>query len=174
MAWEHSVLDKEVAARWTRLGHLGEFLAIKLLKKAGFSEIRNLNEEQKNKCYADIYAKRDTKAYVISVKTRNKYENNGTLNSRYKLGANCYTKSETAEKDLNSEAAWIAIAIDVNTGTFDAYFGTLKSLNGNTGELMTARATSKYERLAWKEKLEDHGIEKSIYKDLKNIYRRRK
>lgn len=174
MAWEYSKLDKKVTSRWKKLGDLGEDLAVILLEKAGFKNIKNLNRERQNRIFADIYAKRDQVSYVISVKARNKYENNGNLNGRYKLGANCYEKSAEIEKEFKAQAAWVTIAIGIDTGTFDAYFGTLKSLNDNKGVPMTERATSNYEKLAWKEKFEDYGITKDTYKNLKNTYRSKK
>lgn len=173
MAWEYSKLDKEVTQRMKKLGDFGEFLAEQLLRKAGFSEVRNLNEERYNNEYADLYAERKSKKYVISVRTRNKYENNGNLNSRYKLGADCYKHAAMLEEKFDAVAAWVTIAVEIDKGTFSAYFGTLESLHGNKGVLMTDMATSNYEKLAGEETFIGYGVPENIYKKLKNIYKRK-
>ena len=173
MTWEHSILDRSVTKRMKKLGDLGEALAEKLLRKAGFTNVRNLNIENNNNKYADIYAEKGAEKYVISVRTRNKYENNGSLNGRYKLKADCHEQAAKMEKKFDASAAWVTIAIETDKGTFDAYFGTLESLQGNTGVPMSEKATCNYEKLARHESLADYGIEKGLYKELKNIYKTR-
>ena len=86
--------------------------------------------------FADLYAEKDGKRYVISVKARNKYENNGiNENLRYKLGSNCYEKASITEKEFDAEACRMAIPFDKRTVT--VYFGTLKELDGNNGISIT-------------------------------------
>ena len=121
--------DKKEAKRKKSLGELGELFAIKALVNNGFSYIKNLNDKKMNYPFADLYAEKDGKSYVISVKARNKYTNNGiSENPSYNLGSNCYEKASIAEKEFNAEACWMAIPFDKRTVT--VYFGTLKELDG--------------------------------------------
>ena len=173
MAWEYSKIDREVTTRWKKMGDFGEYVAEKLLSEHGFTKIRNLNKERHNNLFADIYAVKNKKSYVISVKARNKYENNGRLNSRYKLGKDCYEKAPILEREHKSIAAWISIAIDIDNKTFDAYFGVLASLSGNTGIPMTQEATKTYQCLASYRALEDMGVKEKEYMQLKNLYKRK-
>ena len=173
MSWEYSKIDDAVIERWKKLGNLGEWLAEVLLKKSGFTKVRNLNKESSNETYADIYAVKNKVAYIISVKTRNKYENNGRLNSRYKLGKDCYQCAMSAESKYRAKAAWITIAIDVGKGTYDAYFGLLSILGCNTGVLMTREATNSYDCLERGGSFEKLGITKDKLMRLKNVYKLR-
>lgn len=135
--------------RWKRLGYLGEELAEPLLANNGFTNIRNLNHEQMNFAYADFYAERNGTKYVISVKARNKYvfsrNEERKINPRYKLGSKCREYAARAEERFGAVAAWLTIALDVET--YSAYFGLLSSLK-TCGVAMTERATSSYECLA--------------------------
>ena len=172
--WTKSKLDKKVTVRWNALGRLGEKLAKLNLQRVGFTRIRNLNEENLNNCFADIYAVKDKQAYIISVKARNKFENNGNLNSRYKLGKDCYPHAELAEAKHKAKAAWIAIAIDVKTLTYDAYFGLLSELGNSTGISMSSKATSEYVELAIQANLiADSGLTRKDCMNLENTYERK-
>tara|TARA_B100001142_G_scaffold197971_1_gene196797 strand:+ start:261 stop:749 length:489 start_codon:yes stop_codon:yes gene_type:complete len=112
------------------LGELGELFAIKTLVDNGFTQIRNLNDVKMNYPFADLYAEKDGGRYVISVKARNKFENNGiNENLRYKLGSKCYENANAAEEEFDAEACWMAIPFDKSKVTI--YFGTLKELDGN-------------------------------------------
>lgn len=158
-------IDMSVAKRWKKLGDAGEELAEPLLVKNGFINIRNLNHEQMNFAYADFYAERNGEKYVISVKTRNKYEfrRDGTkkINSRYKLGSKCYEHAVIAEEKFGAKAAWLTIALD--SETYSAYFGLLSSLKSR-GVGMSEKATSSYECFA---KDEPHTLD---YASLQNVY----
>ena len=158
------VLDKATAARSHRLGRTGEEWAEALLARNGFVHIHNLNAEQTNHSYADIYAEKDTHKYVISVKTRNKLQAGGTLNGLYNLSSsgNHYETAAIAENSKKAKAAWIAIAVEENV--FSAYFGLLADLNGKNGIPMTEIAISKYQCLA---KNEPHQLD---YSQIKNVY----
>ena len=95
---------------------------------------------------------------------RNKYETGtGRLNSRYKLGAKCCELADRAEKALNAQAAWLAIALEAEV--LSAYFGLLKQLGGSRGILMTPSALRKYECLI---ENHEHGLDYAV---LKNVYR---
>jgi hypothetical protein len=121
--------NKKEAARKKSLGELGELFAIKALVDKRFDRIRNLNDNHMNERYADIECEKDGLRYVISVKARNKYQENGKLNSRYNLGSEVYEKALSAEKKYNASACWMAIQFDHKS--FSIYFGQLKELNGS-------------------------------------------
>jgi len=128
--------NKKEAKRKKSLGELGELFAFKALIDNGFTNIKNLNDIKKNYPFADIYAEKDGKKYVISVKSRNKYENNGiNENLRYNLGSNVYEKANIAEKEFDAQACWMAIPFDKHSLTI--YFGTLKELDGSNGISIT-------------------------------------
>ena len=131
------ILNHKTALRAKSLGALGELLAIKALVDNGFNNIRNLNDQKKNFPYADLYAERGTEKYVISVKARNRYERSGKLNSRYNLGKNYHDHAKQAESKFKAKAAWLAISI--YDDIYSVYFGTLESLNGNSGMPMTEK-----------------------------------
>ena len=117
------------AARKKSLGELGELFAIKTLVDNKFDKIRNLNDDNFNEEFADLKCERDGKKYIISVKARNKFQRNGTLNSRYNLGSNAYKKAKKAERKYGAEAYWMAIQFDKND--FSVFFGPLSELNGS-------------------------------------------
>ena len=121
--------NKKEAARKKSLGELGELFALKALVDKKFDRIRNLNDNKMNEKFADIICEKNGLRYVISVKTRNKYQKNGKLNSRYNLGADVYEKALSAEKKYNASACWMAIQFDQKS--FSIYFGSLKVLNGS-------------------------------------------
>lgn len=121
--------NKKEAARKKSLGELGELFALKALVDQKFDKIRNLNDQTMNEKYADIVAEKDGLKYVISVKSRNKYQINGKLNTRYNLGSNAYEKAEYAEEKYNAKAYWLAVQFD--NSSFSIYFGSLDSLNGS-------------------------------------------
>jgi hypothetical protein len=166
MATLRAVRSKSTGLRSRRLGDIGEFLAERILEASHFTNITNLNRRSCNFPYADYYAERNGSKYVISVKIRNKYEfavgKARRLNSRYKLGSNCYHLAPNAEREFGAKAAWLTISLD--ECTYSAFFGLLSALNGSTGISMTAKATSTYECLAENER---HGLD---YPDLKNEY----
>ena len=58
----------------TRLGSLGEQLAMESLYEGGFKNIRDLNKVRANNIFADIAAERNGTAYIISVKARNRLD----------------------------------------------------------------------------------------------------
>lgn len=120
--------EKKEAARKKSLGELGELFAVKALVDYKFDKIRNLNDDHMNLQFADLYAEKDGKKYVISVKARNKFQKNGSLNSSYKLGENAYEKAQRVSEIYDAEPYWMAIQFDRND--YSIYFGSLKSLEG--------------------------------------------
>lgn len=121
--------NKKEAARKKSLGELGELFAIKALVDQKFDRIRNLNDNKMNESYADIECEKNGIKYVISVKARNKYQQDGKVNSRYNLGSNVYKKAEEAENKFKASAYWLAIQFD--TKCYSVYFGSLKELAGS-------------------------------------------
>jgi hypothetical protein len=121
--------NKKEAARKKSLGELGELFALKALVDKKFDRIRNLNDKTMNESFADIECEKNGTRYVISVKTRNKFQKDGKLNTRYNLGSNSFEKAKLAEKKYNGLAYWMAIQFD--SKTFSIYFGSLNELNGS-------------------------------------------
>lgn len=120
--------NEKEAARKKSLGELGELFAIKALVDAHFDKIRNLNDDHMNVQFADIYAEKDGKKYVISVKARNKYQVNGSINSRYNLGTNAYEKAAKVSEEYDAIPYWMAVQFDRNS--YSIYFGSLECLDG--------------------------------------------
>ena len=123
--------SKKEALRKKSLGELGELFAIKALVDNSFEKIVNLNDSKMNYPFADLYAEKDNKKYIISIKARNKYQKNHTLNSRYSLGSNAYQNARAAENEYDAQAHWMAIQFD--RLTYSIYFGSLIDLNNSNG-----------------------------------------
>ncbi len=121
--------NKKEAARKKSLGELGELFAIKALVDNKFDKIRNLNDDHLNEAFADFKCEKDGKTYIISVKSRNKFQKNGKLNNRYNLGTNAYQKAKDAALKHKATAYWMAIQFDKDN--FSIYFGSLAELNGS-------------------------------------------
>lgn len=155
--------DNKFTLRVKSLGALGELIAIKVLVDNDFEKIRNLNDQKKNFPYGDLYAEKDGRRYVISVKSRNKYQRNGKLNSRYKLGERCYENAKDACRRYNAEPYWMTVQFD--GGQYSAYLGSLSQLDGKKGIPMGDLHLSKYQCFA---KNKEHGIDFEPYL---NIYK---
>ena len=82
MRVQHHQQTGATAERARTLGQVGEQLAEDVLRRSGFCNVTNLNRLAPNFPYADLYAERDGRRYVISVKTRNKYQVDGSINGR--------------------------------------------------------------------------------------------
>lgn len=115
------------ALRKKSLGELGELFGIKALVDNSFERVVNLNDKKRNHPFADLYAEKEGKKYVISIKARNKYQRDGTLNAFYNLGKNAYGNAEAAKKKYDAEAYWMAIQFDEHR--YWIYFGSLTELN---------------------------------------------
>jgi hypothetical protein len=155
--------DNKFAIKVKSLGALGELIAIKVLVDNDFEKIRNLNDQKKNFPYGDLYAEKDGKRYVISVKSRNKYQRSGKLNSRYNLGERCYDNAKTACHKYKAEPFWMAVQFFGDK--YSAYFGSLSQLEGKKGIPMGPAHIPKYICLAEKK---EHGID---FKPYLNIYK---
>jgi hypothetical protein len=148
-AFRHVRLGPVEGRRFKHLGDIGEILAEQILRENGFTDIRNLNSIKKNFVFADYYAEKDRNKYLISVKARNKFENNGSLNTRYKLGRNLESRIESAlkmEEFRDCMPAWLAIVLEAET--YSAFFGLIKELDNNHGIPMSQKAKESYLCLA--------------------------
>jgi hypothetical protein len=119
--------NEKEAARKKSLGELGELFAIKALVDKEFDKVRNLNDQQLNEPFADISCEKDGKKNIVSVKARNKFQIDGKLNSRYKLGTNAYDKAAASEKKHKAKAHWMAVQFDKRS--YSIYFGTVAEPN---------------------------------------------
>ena len=117
---------KKNAKRAKSLSELGKLIALKVLVDNSFKKIVNLNDENPKYPFANLYAEKEGKKYVIKVRTRNKYQKDNTLNAFYKLGGNAYDKALEAMKDLNAKAYWMAVQFDEHS--YSIYFGSLEEL----------------------------------------------
>jgi len=120
--------NKKEASRKKSLGELGELFAIKALVDNHYEKIINLNDKKMNFPFADLYAEKEGKRFIFSVKARNKYQKNHKLNAYYNLGSDAYRKAETAKQEYCAEPHWMAIQFDQLT--FSIYWGSLAELNG--------------------------------------------
>jgi hypothetical protein len=135
--------DKEFSLRVKSLGSLGELIAIKALVDNDFERIRNLNDQRRNFPFGDLFAEKDGKRYLISVKARNKYQRDGTLNSRYNLGNKCLENAKFAcERYKGAEPYWMAVQFDGDS--YSVYLGSLSLLDGNKAIPMSPQHLSKY------------------------------
>lgn len=122
--------SKKEAMRKKALGELGELVALKTLVDNGFEKISHLNDtKRRNFPFADLLAEKDGKKYAISVKARNKFQKNGTLNNRYNLKQ---THIAAVEKELVAEAYWMAIPFDKYS--YSVRFGAVMELKDARGQ----------------------------------------
>lgn len=130
---EREVNNKKEALRKKALGELGELVALKTLVDNGFERITHLNDTKKrNYPFADLLAEKDGKRYAISVKARNKFQKNGTLNNRYNLKQ---THVAAVEAELDAEAFWMAIPFDMNS--YSVRFGSVVELKDANGRQLS-------------------------------------
>lgn len=129
------------------LGDLGERWTEDLLRKAGFRSIRDLNKLRLNHPGGDFIAERQGKRYFITVKARNKYARNRSLNGGYNIYPE---KVRKAAREYDAVPAWLTIQIDTESRCFSAYFATVDSLRNSDAVAvpMSTVAVSDYECLA--------------------------
>lgn len=120
--------NKKEAARKKSLGELGELVAIKALCDAGYDKIRNLNDVSRTYPFADISCEKGGEKLIISVKARNMYQKDKSLNKRYKLGGNAYKHAADAAERFKATAYWMAIQF--TEYHYSIYFDSLEALNG--------------------------------------------
>lgn len=119
--------NKKEVARKKSLGELGELFALKALVDKGY-KVSNVNDIRMNYPFADLLAEKDDHKYIVSVKSRNKFQKNNTLNAYYKLGEDVYDKAALAQTEFGATPYWMAVQFD--TLTYSVYFGPLHELNG--------------------------------------------
>ena len=103
----------------------------------------------------DIMAKRESKIYAVSVKTRNKYTNKGKLNRYYDLFKKSWQLPSLSKmkRYMGFEFLWLALQVDVKKKTYSAYYGELEKVHDPSGNkkkvsiCMSKEATQKYDRL---------------------------
>ncbi len=120
--------NKKEAARKKSLRELGGLFAIKALVDNEYEKIINLNDKKMNFPFADLYAEKDDKKLIISVKARNKFRKDNKLNAFYNLGSNAYIKATFAEKEYKATPYWMVIQFE--QFKYSIYFGSLRELNG--------------------------------------------
>jgi len=157
-AWKRKdrvVLGQGTARRAGKLGYVGEQLAMAELSGHGFTDIEPLNHPKKNHPFADIYAERDGEKLWISVKTRNKYQTDGSLNYCYKISPREKEFSDRLEQGKpGTEAACIGVSVVVSQNScrdgeppnsYSCYFAKLRSLTDQQGIGMRKRQLPHYE-----------------------------
>jgi hypothetical protein len=113
--------------RLRALGNWGEKKAIDLLKRAGFSTVRELNADFPNHPFGDICAERNGARYLIAVKTRNKYQASGLINPTYNVRKREADIGATAQRH-DAIPAWIAIPVIPEERIFSAYFDRISKI----------------------------------------------
>ena len=134
---------KAEALRKKVLGETGEKIAERILAENGFESIDKLPT---NYPFADVYAKRDGKCYVISVKMREKYGHKYRDDDSCKKENDSFNlfqnprgdeKVQKAEEEYSAEAHWLVMPLDDRYRKYSAYFGSvteLRELVGNNGK----------------------------------------
>lgn len=153
-AQRYEVRTAATAQRSKKLGSWGEQRAMHHLTQAGYTSVCDMNEGRPNHPFADIHAELDGKKYCISVKTRNRYQRNGTENTRYKLPLKQLMWAARMQAQ-GYIPAWIAITLDAGRRTYSCYFGELSVLEGRRGILMSSDARQQYRCLANEEPCEE-------------------
>jgi hypothetical protein len=113
-------------ARRKALGNWGEAKALELLNRprSGFLNARDVNAQTNNHPFGDIYAERGSERFLIGVKTRNRYNDKGKLNSEYNVQKKGHDVAAVA-RPYKAALAWITVQVIPELQTFNAYFGTL-------------------------------------------------
>jgi hypothetical protein len=155
------VLGPDTAKRAGKLGLIGEQLALAELALHGFTEIRHLNHPKKNHPFApfaDISAERNGLKFWIGVKTRNKYQNEGTINPCYKIDPRGRALAVQLEQSVpGTIAACIGISVVLSerscfdgelSNSYSCYFALLRNLTDRQGMGMRKRQLASYEPLA--------------------------
>lgn len=134
--------------RTSKLGRIGEQLAAECLIATGFTGVKNLNRDV-NFPYADIIASQSGISFLIGVKSRNEFRDNGKLNESYNAILIRDDKRKLLEGLGKSEAeitailwngvdeiaarwratpAWVTVAMRPERGTYSAYFGLASAI----------------------------------------------
>lgn len=122
---------KQNAKRKKILGDIGEEIAIEFLTRNGYNYVENLNKKQNNHPFVDLKAEKNGNQYIISVKTRNKYQYDGKINPIYNLN-NFEKHYNYLKTDSNVITLWLAIQYDEKLNNASFYLGNIDNLI-NTG-----------------------------------------
>jgi GTPase SAR1 family protein len=154
--------------RTTKLGRIGEQLAEERLAHAGFRDVRNLNRGI-NFPYADVLARKDGQLFLIGVKSRNEFQENGKINPCYNAVLIRNDKKQLLERLGKTEAeitailwdgvdqiasrwnaipAWVTVAMRPERGTYSAYFGLVSAIRHRRSIPMKLADRAPYVELA--------------------------
>lgn len=137
--------------RRVALGTWGERKALILLARSGFQNLRDVNAETRNHPFGDIYAERAGQRYLIGVKTRNKYQESGSLNPTYNIKKNGMDVRAISRRYNDAELAWLTIQVIPERQIMWSYFGTIALIEENGVRFsvrMQETQTPRYECLA--------------------------
>jgi hypothetical protein len=129
--------------RTAALGRWGELKSLVLLERAGFTTLRDLNHPAPHHPFADVLAHKDGDPYIIGVKTRCKFKENGRINDSYNMVKTGADVSAIAAS-YNAQPAWVTIQVIPELQTFSAFFG--KFSTERLSVPMRGRDTDKYKR----------------------------
>jgi hypothetical protein len=173
------VLGVDTARRGSKLGFIGEQLALMELSLHGFTAIKHLNYPKKNHPFADVYAEHNGEKFWISVKTRNKYQNDETINYCYKISPKERAFAlhlEQTNPDTIAACIGVSVVVSKNSclggeppNSYSCYFAKLGTLTDRQGMGMRLRQLSSYHCLA-ENKLVPSNYDIS---DCENVFQRR-
>jgi hypothetical protein len=130
-------------ARRNALGHWGELKSLVLFERAKFANIRYLNDPNPHHPFADVLAHKNGEPYIVGVKTRCKFKDDGRLNDYYNMAKSGADVDAIAAR-YNAQPAWVTIQVIPELQTFSAFFGKLTTERLSVP--MRERDTAKYKR----------------------------
>jgi hypothetical protein len=129
--------------RTDALGRWGELKSLVLLERAGFANVRDLNAPTPHHPFADVLADQNGKPYIVGVKTRCKFKDDGRLNDYYNMVKRGADLAAIAAR-YKAQPAWVTIQVIPELQTFSAFFGKLTTERLSVP--MRERDTEKYKR----------------------------
>jgi hypothetical protein len=106
------------------LGDWGEDHACRLLEKAKFTDVVPLNVDRQHPG-GDVLATKDGRGYFFSVKSRDRFGQDGKPNPGY----NIYPKKvREAARPYGATPAWLVIRADRRDNTFCSYWGLIDEI----------------------------------------------
>jgi hypothetical protein len=129
--------------RTEALGRWGELKSLALLERAGFTNVRDLNHPTPHHPFADVLAHKSGEPYIIGVKTRCKFKDDGRVNDSYNMIKRGADVAAIAAR-YNAQPAWVTIQVIPELQTFSAFFGRLGTERLSVP--MRPRDTDKYKR----------------------------
>jgi hypothetical protein len=129
--------------RTDALGRWGELKSLALVARAGFTSVRDLNSPIPHHPFADVLANLKGKPFIIGVKTRCKFKDDGRLNDYYNMVKRGADVAAIAES-YRAQPAWMTIQVVPELQTFSAFWGKLTTERLSVP--MRERDTEKYKR----------------------------